>query len=191
MSRAMSERQKLWFTKGYITVKMAAEKTGWSEDTVCRMVNNRKLEAKFDAGTRFVSIASLEECLKLPADAHDPHKAGRPTDRQLDFRAEIRQVGQVPRPRPRLNQIPESLGSHTTMQQRRGQLAEGRIGVRHAATITKRHHSTIYRAITAGKLETVQVKEATHEAGEVFVTLESLIKWVGKDAAKEFGLVKR
>ncbi len=183
MSRPMSERQKVWFVKGYITVKVAAEKTGFSEDTILRMVNSKKLDAKLDAGTRFVSIASLEACMKLPADLHDPYKAERATDRRMDFRPEIRQVGRVPAPRPKLGNIPEVTDG--TAEQRSEQLRKGRLSVRHAATILGRHHATIYRAIDAEKLKVETV------GGEKFVTLKSLIDWVGDDAAKEFGLVKR
>lgn len=59
MKPKQEEREALWLTKGYVSVRVAAEKTRRGIDTVYRSIKSGDLEVKMDGTQRFVSIRSL------------------------------------------------------------------------------------------------------------------------------------
>ncbi len=62
--------------------------------------------------------------------------------------------------------------------------AKGYVSVKTAAEKTHRGLDTVYRAIKAKDLEVIK------DMGMQFVSIKSLIRWIGPDTARAYGLVK-
>lgn len=55
----LTKLEEFWLSKGYVSVRMAVDKTDRSPHTIYRAIESAELEVKTDGKQRFVSIKSL------------------------------------------------------------------------------------------------------------------------------------
>ena len=174
----MTERHKMWLGRGFITIKMAAAKTGWSEDTLSRMAKpGGTLDYQQDGTTRFVSIASLELRLQEPPNKHDPCERRRVTHLNLDAERKL-----IPKKPADVWQIPEVQDG--TGEERAMAFKRGYVSTHHAALITRRHLATVYRALSEGVLSPYRLGSTR----VTYIKISDLLKWIGETTVRAYGL---
>lgn len=171
-------REQFWLEKGFIAVRVAAEKSGFSVDTIYRAINSGSLAFKLDGGTKFVSASDLTNWMKDGASVHDPHKANRPdAPKRIDLSKEMAQLAK------RGRQLVTGLDRPTAADPDKWR-SRGFVTVREAAEITGRNLSWIYKLRNRGVLE-------TKPDAFTYISVKSLIKWLGEDTAREYGLLPK